>query len=344
MASLIFVTNRAPLPAVNGIPQFGDTQMAGGSGLWCGIASVGGVSMGDPDSGTITAISDLKQGGFSDKQRDMIVQSSNDVVVFVHGTDNPFDAAIARASYNWNWLNQVSRRPLDVICFTWPSRDYGSVIDVFDDRADYVDDQKAATASAAHFGQLLDLLYALKPQLIGTRRLTLLCHSMGNYMLGGGIEAWFAGRKSAPGQLFDQVVLAAADEQKTTFLGSAGKRLSNLKQIARGIAVYFNYNDIMMELSNAVNSFTPLGQEGATGQSSSQLYPTSIYQFLDCTNTNDYMGPATFDESHQYYRQSPTVRADIAGVLTGQPPARYYHDVSGNVYWLFPVPLPYPVS
>jgi esterase/lipase superfamily enzyme len=340
MVDILFITNRAQLaPNANGVPQFGDTPVPTANGLWFGTATVNGVSASDPDAGTISQIQGLNQGGFSKAQIDTIAHSPNDVVIFVHGSDNPFDTAIPRAAYNWTWLNQVSRRPLDVVAFCWPSRDFASLINIFEDRADYVADQKAATASAPHFGFFLDQLYALKPRLGATRRLNLLCHSMGNYVLGAAVEAWFAGGKTSPGQVFDQVVLAAADESKTTFLGSNGKRLSNLKQIARGIAVYFNYNDVMMELSKIVNQYTPLGQEGATGESSTQLYPTAIYQFLDCSNTNDYVGPYTFDESHQYYRQSPTVRQDIAGVLIGQPPSRYFHDTSGNTFWLFPAPI-----
>jgi esterase/lipase superfamily enzyme len=341
MVDILFITNRVQLaPNANGVPQFGDTPMPAANGLWCGTATVNAISANDPDAGTIAQIQGLNQGGPSQAQLDMITQSPNDVVIFVHGSDNPFDAAIPRAAYNWTWLNQVSRRPLDLIAFSWPSRDYASLINIFEDHTDYVADQRAATASAPHFGLFLDQLYALRARLGATRRLNLLCHSMGNYMLGAAVEAWFAGRQMPAGQLFDQVVLAAADESKTTFLGSNGKRLSNLKQMARGIAVYFNYNDVMMELSNIVNQYTPLGQQGAIGQSSTQLYPTAIYQFLDCSNTNDYVGPYTFDESHQYYRQSPTVRKDIAGALIGQPPTRYFYDASGNTFWLFPTPIP----
>ncbi len=335
--NLLFVTSRQRLPDSRGVPQFG-VSAATPVGLWAGSATVSGISQSDPDSGVV-GVSALNSGGFSPQQLNSIANSSNDVVIFVHGTDNPFDAAIARAAYNSAWLNEVSARPLDVIAYSWPSRDYQSLINVFEDHADYDADQQAAVASAPHFGLFLDQLYQLKPRL-GTRRLNLLCHSMGNFMLASAVETWFSGRASPSPQLFDQVVLAAADETKQTFLGNNGKRLSNLKQLAHGISVYFNYNDIMMGLSDFVNKFAPLGQDGATGQSSAQLYPRAVYQFLDCTNVNDYIGPPTFDESHQYYRQSPLVRRDIAGVLIGHAPTRYFYDASGNVYWLFPAPIP----
>ncbi len=204
--------------------------------------------------------------------------------------------------------------------------------------------KRARRRRRPNFGLFLRQLYALKPQL-GQRTVAILCHSMGNYMLGGAVEAWFAQPAPTPSPpLFNQAILAAADETRTTFLGSAGKRLSKLYRLASDIAVYFNYNDIMMELSNIVNSFTPLGLDGATGESNTQTYPKDVYQFVDCTNIADYIGPHTFDESHQYYRQSPTVRADIVATLLGNPPKRYYYNPSANVWEIVMPPLSYPAA
>ncbi len=42
------------------------------------------------------------------------------------------------------------------------------------------------------------------------------------------------------------------------------------------------------------------------------------------------------DRTHQYYRQSPTVRADIAASLAGLTPTRLEHDARSNAYSLFP--------
>lgn len=342
MADILFATNRIQIANTpQGVPDFGSGVMPMPNGLWCGTATVNGISNDDPSTGTIAAIQGLNQGGFSPAQINTLVQSTNDILVFVHGTDNAFADAVTRGAYNQAWLTQLAGTGVDVIVFSWPSQAYGDLINIFQDHTDYDDDQKSATASAPHFGLFLQQLYALKLQL-GTRTLSLLCHSMGNFMLGGAVEAWFATPRTAP-PLFDQVILAGADETKTSFLGTNGKRLSKLYQLTHDIAVYFNDSDIMMELSDIVNSYTPLGKEGPTGAANTQIYPTGVYQFVDCGNVSDYIGPHTFDESHQYYRQSPTVRADIAALLLGKPTQRYYYDPTANVWQMVMPPLSYPI-
>jgi hypothetical protein len=66
--------------------------------------------------------------------------------------------------------------------------------------------------------------------------------------------------------------------------------------------------------------------------------PPAEYVFIDCTKNEDFT--VSFlsepDRSHQYYRESLTVSADIARVLKGLDPpdgARAY-DPKGNVYSL----------
>lgn len=342
MADILFATNRARTDNGTGTPQFGNSVMPMPNGLWCGVATVDGISNDDPATGTISGIAHLNWGWLAQAQIDALAQSGNDLLVFVHGTDNDFADAVARGAYNQTWMGKVAGRGIDVVVFSWPSQAYDDLINIFEDHTDYEADQKAAAASAPHFGLFLQQLLALKPRL-DNRTVSILCHSMGNYMLGAAVEAWFAQPQTAP-PLFAQAILAAADEPSTTFLGNRGKRLSKLRALATAVTVYFNDNDILMALSDIVNPFTPLGLAGPTGASNTHIYPTDVYQFVDCTNIADYVGPRSFDESHQYYRQSPTVRADIVAVLLGNTPNRYYYDPSSNIWDIVMPPIDYPVS
>jgi esterase/lipase superfamily enzyme len=343
MVDILFATNRAPIANTpQGVPDFGDQMIPAGN-LWCGTATVTGINMHDPDAGTIETIPDLVQGGgFSAAQVAALTNSTNPILVFVHGTDNDFEDAIQRAAYNKTWLDAVAGQGFDVIVFTWPARAYGSLADIFQYEPDYRADQRQADGSAAHFGLFLKQLYALKPQL-GVRKLGLICHSMGNRMLGGAVAAWYAGAAPAP-PLFDAAILAAADENADTFDPPGGGRLLKLYQLAKGITVYFSDADILMAASKLLNGYAPLGQFGPTDEANQQLFAPAIYQFCDCTNVNDYVGPKmSLDLSHQYYRQSPTVRADIASTLLGKQPKRYYYDQVANVWEMFLPPLPYPM-
>ena len=345
MVDILFATNRVPVANTpQGMPNFGDQILPAG-GLWCGTATVDGITMHDPNAGTITAIPDLQQSAeFSPAQIAALTGSANPVLVFVHGTDNDFEDAIQRAAYNKSWLDAVAQQAFDVIVFTWPARAYGSLAAIFQYEDDYEADQQQADASAGHFGLLLSQLYALKPQL-GGRKLGLLCHSMGNRMLGGAVAAWYAGGNAPAPPLFDQAILAAADERKDTFNIPPNGGLTNLYKLATGVTVYFNEADILMGASQFVNGYAPLGQLGPSDEADKQLFPTGVYQFVDCTNVNDYVGPRlSLDISHQYYRQSLAVRADIAAMLLGRPTHRYYYDDANNIWEVVMPPLPYPIA
>jgi esterase/lipase superfamily enzyme len=344
MADILFATNRAQVAnTAQGVPDFGDQVMAAGS-LWCGTASIDGITLHDPDAGTIAAIPDLYQGtGFSPKQAATLAASPNPVLVFVHGTNNDFEDAIQRAAYNKHWLEKVAGQVFDVIAFTWPARAYGGVAKILQYQDDYKADQGQADASAGHFGLLLTQLYALKPQLAG-RKLGILCHSMGNRMLGGAVAAWFAGGNAPAPPLFDEAILAAADERADTFNFPPPGRLNDLHKLATGITVYFSEADIMMALSKAVNGYPPLGRLGPDTAADRQLFPTDVYAFVDCTDVSDYVGPRlSVDISHQYYRQSLVVRADIAAVLLNRAARRYYYDAARNIWEMVMPPLPYPM-
>ena len=128
MVDVLFVTNRVRLPEVGGIAQFGPTlEPAEPGNLWCGTASIAGYGANpvDPSTGTLAQIQNLTQGGFAPAQLDALGQSPNDVLVFIHGADNPFADAAIRAGYNKQWLAAEGKN-LDLILFSWPSRDYPS--------------------------------------------------------------------------------------------------------------------------------------------------------------------------------------------------------------------------
>ena len=74
---------------------------------------------------------------------------------------------------------------------------------------------------------------------------------------------------------------------------------------------------------------------GPPNRADTRFFPTAEYVFVDCTENEDYISASahSLDRSHQYYRQSISVRADIARVLKALPlpdGARVYNE-KGNV-------------
>jgi len=339
MPNVLFATNRQPLPdAPAGTMEFGDTALPQApDALLCGTAVVTDIDISQPDAGTIERLSGPTRGGFTEADLAPVLASQNDILVFVHGAENSFTDAIGRAAYNKEWLGQGNvpgvSGEFDVIAFTWPGRSY-VVANIVGDYIDYRHDQTQAAASAFHFGLFIAQMQALRAR-IGKRRMHLLCHSMGNYMLGGAVEMLFRGGAAPATPLFDEVVLAAADEVSTTFTAPNGGRLANLWRLGREITVYYNNDDIMMALSHLANQDYRLGYDGPPNAADTGFFSTNVYEFVNCTGVNDYIS-GEVDRSHQYYRQSPTVRKDILATLGGVTPVRRSYDAAANVYALFP--------
>jgi esterase/lipase superfamily enzyme len=132
-------------------------------------------------------------------------------------------------------------------------------------------------------------------------------------------------------------VLAAADEIATTF-ATPNQRLGELWRLAREITVYFSNDDVAMKLSHLVNGNIRLGYNGPPNAADTHFFSPNVYEFINCTGVNDYITSFFYepDRSHQYYRQSPTVRADIVTTLAGATPARPAYDSLANIYALFP--------
>ena len=342
VASVLFATNRRPGGVSNGITSFGDTaQDAKDPGLICGAVEVDDIEILSPSHGIINKMSKLTSGKFDDGAMNALADSKNDVLVFVHGTANAFEDAVTRAAYNKLWLGQAKLpgTNYDVIVFTWPSRAY-EYWNLVEDFVDYRHDQAQATDSAEQFGLFLDQVARVK-EAIGQRKLNFLCHSMGNYMLAGAVEARMRRGADPAVPLFDNAVLAAADEVATTFTTPDNGRMATLRKLARKITVYFNYDDVLMAASHLANCDYRLGYDGPPNRADMKIFDQSTYSMVDCTGVDDYISSVFEqpDRSHQYYRQSPTVRFDIAQTLAGLAPKRPRYDARTNAYSLFAQPL-----
>jgi esterase/lipase superfamily enzyme len=354
MSTIYFATNRKLNPASAGA-DFLDVAATAppatprAEDLLCAVAQVSGIDIKNADAGTIAPVDPdgLNRGGFSEAQLAPLLASTNDILVFVHGADNSFSDAITRAAYNQAWLaagqGKGSHRIFDMIVFTWPGRCYSDAnflgeANPIGDLADYRHDQEQARRSDFHLALFLRQTSALRRR-IGNRRLHLLCHSMGNYALAGAVEFLFSGRDAPPpARIFDEIILAAADERADGFFLPDDRRLSDLWRLGHEITVYSNRNDVLMTASHWVNGNYRLGYDGPPNKANTGFFSPSVYDFVDCTGIDDSFGHGLLD-SHQYYRESPKVRADILGVLAGLDGPGLTgrdRDAKRNVYTLFP--------
>ena len=280
-------------------------------------AFVEGTDLAVEGSGAITAISHAQPGGFQTGVSQDILGSGKNILVFIHGFANSFSNAITRAAFNRVWFvaSGISAADTTVIAFTWPS--LGKLIaappHLLPD--DYLRDQSQAGRSGFHiasfFANLQPMLTQIRDQ---GRRVFLLAHSMGNFALQAAVESWFSHGKPAT-RLFDEVFLAAGDERYDSFELPMEARLNRLADLAPRISIYYSIRDVALFLSFAVNLLTRLGHEGPKHKADPARYPPARYRIPDCAEVDDYNLFDPPDASHQYYRRSRKVRADIAATM-----------------------------
>ncbi|HLJ65227.1 MAG TPA: alpha/beta hydrolase [Stellaceae bacterium] len=285
------------------------------------VAEVERTMLADESSGQIVRIDDMTPGGWSNKAIAAILAAGKNLLVFIHGFDNSFEDAIKRAAYNADWFRAsgVAAADTTMLAFTWPSE--GKLIAApphFPSDA-YFTDQAQAGRSSFHLGYFLDNIDQLRiayKQKNPSGRIFLLAHSMGNHALQAAVQWWFQSRSSKD-IMFDETILAAADEVDDSFEAHAGARLSNLPYLTNRISIYYSRKDVAMYLSACFNLDARLGYDGPAHKHDTDRYRPGKFRIIDCTEVSDFALINPPDATHQYYRRSKIVRGDIVAVLSG---------------------------
>jgi esterase/lipase superfamily enzyme len=285
------------------------------------IADVTKVTLDDADAGIIQKIHDQQAGDFSQAVKDKIIAAGHNLLIFIHGADNSFEDAIKRAAFNREWFaaSKNAAANTTVVAFTWPSSNK-YFAQGHDPKREYLADQVQAGKSNFHLALFLKNIDRLRTDFLKahpTNRVFLLAHSMGNWALQGAVQGWFDDHGPSD-RIFDQVFLAAADEVWDTFETPHGGRLVNLPNLSGRISVYYSRGDFLMFLSEAVNRNDRLGLNGPKDKLDETKYPPAKFRLVDCSDVTDYLRVG--ESSHQYYRKSKVVRADIGACMVNNPP------------------------
>lgn len=276
-----------------------------------GTAFVSTANLTADTVGAVTSIHDLQQGGFARSTIDDLSAGTRDILVFIHGFANSFENALTRAAFNREWLMDGGADTA-VVAFSWPSR--GHVIEPpFPSFAYRWDQTTAGQSGPAVMAFLANLLPVLEAARARGRRAYLLAHSMGNWALQSAVETWFA-HGNGDAFMFHEALLAAPDEVANSFDFEPYGRLSGLDRLARRISIYFSRSDrVLDDLSETINGNRRLGQDGPPDRTDPAHFPSAQFRMVDCSAMADF--PRDFQGSHQYYRRSPQVRADIVSVM-----------------------------
>ena len=253
-----------------------------------------------------------KTGGgmfLNDLRQAMAGGPRSDTLVFIHGFNVSFNSALQAGAHLAREVS-VGGKAVNVVVFSWPSD--GAAIPQMSYYSDREDARASGPAIARAFLKLRDFLVALSPADYCQRCLHLLTHSMGAYVLRQGLQALIAKDPDSLTRAFDQIILAAPDEDDDTF--EYDTKLKLLPRLGRQVTVYFNPNDKALLISDKTKANPD--RLGSDGPRLVDLIPKKVV-LVDCRVVAGHANPFV---EHSYYINSRAMAQDIGSVLNGDLP------------------------
>ncbi|WP_262031221.1 alpha/beta fold hydrolase [Microvirga sp. Mcv34] len=279
-----------------------------------------------------------------EKLRQDMQEGGRPTLVVIHGFSNTFKDAIERAASILVFYGLDA----NVFAFTWPS--IGSPLPTPLPYNDYFHDRGTARGSGVAIARTMRILYdfidSLPRRDFCRQPLHLICHSMGNYAFRYAVQALMQVPQGEPREYvrtadapaanaeerpfpalvalpteapdpnrlrrtFDQMVLAAADEDEDAF--EDVKEMRYLPRLGNRVTVYHTQKDWILSTLSSVTKFNG-PRLGVNGPENMAI----ISDKVAAVDVSDAIDPRHDFQSHQYYRLFPAVRDDIVAVLSGE--------------------------
>lgn len=233
---------------------------------------------------------------------------SRSVLVFIHGYNVGFDAALRRTA-------QIG---LDIgfngvlACFSWCSQSTTK---------DYVTDYDNAELSAPDFAKFLRMLR----EEVGADEVHVIAHSMGNRVLVSALKEM----TQRDSKHLHEIVMAAPDVDQDVFQSVFPK----LSKKARRFTIYGSERDRALLVSRKVRANYP-----RLGDGGNRLYVASGVETVDAST----VPISFFDARHSYTFGETSVAADLFYVIRHSLPARMRNGLREKTrnsipYWEFAV-------
>lgn len=253
----------------------------------------------------------LKTGGgmfMEDLRAAMAFGPRCDTLVFIHGFNVSFTGALQAGALLAQSL-KVGGHPVNVVVFSWPSD--GDAIPWMSYYSDREDARASGPSIARAFLKFRDFVLALDSQDYCQRRVHLLAHSMGTFVLRHALQSLLRKDRDSLTRLFDQIMLAAADEDDDAFEHDDKLRL--LPRIGRQVTVYFNPHDKGLTVSDRTKANPD--RLGSDGPRLVDLLPKKV-ALVDCRVV---AGDADPFVEHSYYLRSQAMSDDMSAVMSDGP-------------------------
>jgi len=261
--------------------------------------------------------------------RALAASQSQDLLVYVHGSNNTMPRGSAQAAQ----LRHFTGRRMVVLAFLWPSA--GSILKYFTDVGN-------AAASVDPFVRLIELLAANT----NARSIDVLAYSAGAQIVSPALARLGTPR---PGESIEQlrarlrlaqIYFAAPDIDTRRFVRELGEYVKAVDRVS----IAANMNDSALRFANIVHRASRAGRPDATELDATQtgfLVQASQQLGFDLIRVNPYDIPKLPESSHDFWYEDPWVSSDLLGLmlLNADPQRRGLAAQSTDVgvrYWIFP--------
>lgn len=269
-----------------------------------------------PDNKTETDITRTGGGQFmSTLHKAMSGGKKTDTLVFIHGFNVSFMGALEAGALLGHSLRvkdpeEDRERRVNVVVFSWPSD--GAAVPLMSYYSDREDARVSGPALARAFLKLRDFIKEMDRTDYCERRIHLVAHSMGNYVLRNGLQALIAKDRDSLVRLFDQIMMAAPDEDDDTFEHETKLRL--LPRIGRQVTVYYNPTDRALLISDKTKANPD--RLGSDGPRLVDLLPKKVVP-VDCRVV---ARGADKWVHHGYFLRSEAMQRDMEAVMSDTAP------------------------
>jgi esterase/lipase superfamily enzyme len=259
----------------------------------------------------------------------MAASASDDLLVYVHGSNNTVPRAVAQAAQ----LRHFTGRRMVVLAFLWPSG--GSILKYFTDVAN-------AQASVDPFVRLIELLAANT----NAKGIDVLAYSAGAQIVSPALARLGTPRPGETDQQLRQrlrlaqVYFAAPDIDTRRFVQELGQYVT----VVDRVSIAANLNDSALRFANIVHRASRAGRPDPTELDVTQtgfLVDASRRMGFDIIRVDPYDIPKLPETSHDFWYEDPWVSSDLLGLLllNADPQRRGLaaQDTPGGArYWTFP--------
>lgn len=258
---------------------------------------------------TVLSLEDEREADFLAQVGKRSSQSAaRQMLVFVHGFNESFDAAIKRTAqiaYDLAFDGPA-------ITFSWPSQGRLTPLD-------YTKDERNADVSAAVLAAFLSRLRA------GSDRVTIhvIAHSMGNRVLTRALEG--ASGAFENGERLKDLVLMAPDVDAALFRQAAG----TIAATAEHVTLYTSSQDLALKAAHRVSGYTRAGEGGRD---------VLVVPGIDTVDASS-VETSAFGLGHSYYADNSTILSDVFGLIRGRRPDERFglekQTSPAGSYWRF---------